>query len=311
MASATRARDGLGPPANPPTVSAPRQKLYVATSRANPLAVPAIRRATHGFVIVPRASEADFMIFDLDHPPKDWANYLTNPCGLTSEIRHCFVLNVDSRRKNKVIEDQLDEVFAARKHIYHTAHALTKDLQYELTIAKPPVTATELALAISRSGSAPRKKVFISYSHHDRSWVERLRTMCAPMFGKVDLWDDTRIKPSQDWRAEIERAIEAAGFAVLLVTPEFLKSDFITTHELPRLLDAARSEREMKVLWIAVEHSMVHLTPIHRYQALNEPDRPLADCDPGKLEFELLQIANRIHEACVDWGGANLWDIST
>ena len=48
-----------------------------------------------------------------------------------------------------------------------------------------------------------RRHVFISYSHADRGWVERIRQVMAPLLmqqGKaLQLWDDSQIEPGDRW----------------------------------------------------------------------------------------------------------------
>jgi hypothetical protein len=49
-------------------------------------------------------------------------------------------------------------------------------------------------------------------------------------------WSDHAILPGEFWRREIEEALERAHFGLLLLSPQFLASDFIGAEELPKLL---------------------------------------------------------------------------
>jgi hypothetical protein len=82
-----------------------------------------------------------------------------------------------------------------------------------------------------------RDQLFISYSHVDRVWVERLQKMILPLLRNhgLSLWDDSRIQPGDKWREEIETALAAAKVALLLVSSDFLASEFVSNSELPQL----------------------------------------------------------------------------
>ena len=86
--------------------------------------------------------------------------------------------------------------------------------------------------------------VFISYSHKDEVWKERLSTQLRvlQMQGELDVWDDRRIEAGEDWHPEIETAMAQASVAILMVSADFLTSNFILGEEVPRLLERRHNE---------------------------------------------------------------------
>jgi formylglycine-generating enzyme required for sulfatase activity len=140
-----------------------------------------------------------------------------------------------------------------------------------------------------------RDQVFISYSHADSDWLERLQTMLVPLQrrGMLDVWADTRIQPGQLWKEEIQKALARAKVAVLLVSPDFLASEFIYENELPKLLEAA-SKEGLTILWIPVRPSLCKETAIARFQAAYDPKKPLSTLPPAQQEVELVHIAEKL-----------------
>jgi formylglycine-generating enzyme required for sulfatase activity len=140
-----------------------------------------------------------------------------------------------------------------------------------------------------------RDQIFISYSHTDSDWLKRLQIMLVPVQrqGILDVWVDTRIQPGQLWKEEIQKALARAKVAVLLVSPEFLASDFIAKHELPPLLEAARKEG-LTIFWIPLQHSLYKFTEIAHYQAAYDPKTPLATLAPDQQGAALMQIAEAL-----------------
>ena len=85
------------------------------------------------------------------------------------------------------------------------------------------------------AGSGP--VVFVSYSREDAEWMQRFVKMLEPERRRLGLevWFDTAIATGREWRADIDAAITRADVALLLVSAEFLASDFIMDVELPAL----------------------------------------------------------------------------
>ena len=142
-----------------------------------------------------------------------------------------------------------------------------------------------------------REHVFFSYSHKDKKWLDKLRTMLKPLEdrGLIKAWSDVQIEPGAKWKQEIDKALASAKVAVLLVTSDFLASDFIAKHELPPLLEAAEKDG-LTILWIAVRPSLYMETEIASYQAVNDPAKPLVLLSRPEQENELVRICQRIKE---------------
>lgn len=140
-----------------------------------------------------------------------------------------------------------------------------------------------------------RNHVFISYSHKDQEWLERLKTALSPLIrqGTIRLWDDSQILPGQQWRTEISEALAEAKVGILLVSPDFLASDFIAGNELPQLL-AAAEQSGLVIFWIPIRHSFYTETPIRDYQAAASPNRPLASLSDAEVDEVLVKIARKI-----------------
>lgn len=144
-----------------------------------------------------------------------------------------------------------------------------------------------------------RTKVFISYSHKDTKWLERLRVHLRPLERehRIEVWDDARIKPGTKWREEIREALAASKVAVLLVSADFLASDFIATDELPPLLDAAEKEGAVILPLILSPSRFMKTTGIAQFQTVNDPSKPLIGMARGGQEAVLVQVSEAIEAA--------------
>ena len=74
-----------------------------------------------------------------------------------------------------------------------------------------------------------RTKVFISYSHEDAEWMERLKKQLGVLErqGLLDVWVDTELKAGEEWHNRLHQEMLSAKVAVLLVSADFLTSDFV------------------------------------------------------------------------------------
>ena len=150
----------------------------------------------------------------------------------------------------------------------------------------------------SGAATSSRGDVFISYSHRDQPWLDQLKTHLAPYVrrGSLTYWDDSAIKPGSQWREQIQQALGNAKVAVLLVSPNFLCSEFISANELPPLLSAAGLTRAT-ILWVPVSASSYDETEIEKYQAALDPGRPLDAMTPAEQNASWVALCKKIKTA--------------
>jgi tetratricopeptide (TPR) repeat protein len=86
--------------------------------------------------------------------------------------------------------------------------------------------------------------VFISYSHKDERWKDRLRPHLKMLQqeGHLEIWDDRQIGYGEEWYDEIKQVMECAAVAVCLISADYLASDFCVKEEIPHLLERRKSE---------------------------------------------------------------------
>jgi tetratricopeptide (TPR) repeat protein len=137
--------------------------------------------------------------------------------------------------------------------------------------------------------------VFISYSHKDEVWKDRLLEHLGGLEeeGLLKVWSDRNIKAGDEWFEEIRTAMDDAKVAVFLVSAHSLKSKFIRHQEIPHLLD--RREKEgMTFFPVIVKDCVWDEFPwLSRFQVRPSNRRPL-ESFRGKLNSELTKIAKEI-----------------
>ena len=146
-------------------------------------------------------------------------------------------------------------------------------------------------------GPTPRDLVFVSYSHADKIWLERLRIFLKPFTRQnVQVWLDPYIEAGDDWRREISTALSRSCVGVLLVSGNFLASDFIYDEELPALLAVAEAA-ELTLVPVPVSASSYKETALARFQFAHPPDSPLDGLPESERNAALVRIAEQVAAA--------------
>ena len=140
----------------------------------------------------------------------------------------------------------------------------------EPLVIEPPTTNSGAEVITNQ-----RSGVFVSYSHDDQKWHDMLLRHLAPWKQQgMEIWTDRQIKPGDQWHKEIQDRLNGTQVAVLLVTPAFFDSPYISSQELPNVLVAAKT-KGLRIFWIPVSDSSWKATQIAEFQAAHDPAGPL------------------------------------
>lgn len=133
--------------------------------------------------------------------------------------------------------------------------------------------------------------VFVSYSQKDRDWMDRVLPFLDHLErdGRLEVFEDSRIDSGDEWYRRIETAIDQADQAILLVSRDFLASEFIRTMELPRLLRKA-NEGSLRIHPLVVRPVDWESSSLAHLEAVNDPQKTLLEMTPAEQERKLMQL---------------------
>jgi tetratricopeptide (TPR) repeat protein len=140
------------------------------------------------------------------------------------------------------------------------------------------------------------KKIFISYSHKDESWKDRLVTHLNVLQrqGLLSVWQDRQIRAGGKWYGDIETALNEAGAAILLVSANFLGSDFILREEIPRLLQRRANEGTEIFPLIVTPCAWDKVSWLVGFQVRPRDGRPLSGGTEYQIDTDLTAFVKEV-----------------
>ena len=153
---------------------------------------------------------------------------------------------------------------------------------------------TNAALPARQPAGTLRDLVFISYSHSDKVWLDRLLIFLKPYTRQnLKIWADPYIKVGDKWRRNISEALSQTCVAVLLVSPEFIDSEFIFQDELPPLLTGADGKVIILVA-IPISAADYEAGGLSEFQFAHPPNEPLDKMRTPRRNAALVEIVKKI-----------------
>jgi hypothetical protein len=130
---------------------------------------------------------------------------------------------------------------------------------------------------VASPSTTPRAiEVFYSYSHCDeplRMELDKHLSLLRRQ-GVIAGWHDRRITAGTEWEGAIDTHLQRAQIILLLVSADFLASDYCYDVELQRAM-ARHEAGEARVIPIILRAADWHSAPFGTLQALPQDGRPI------------------------------------
>jgi internalin A len=119
-------------------------------------------------------------------------------------------------------------------------------------------------------------RVMCCYSRKDERLREELDTHLKLMHrqGLITTWHDRNIDAGEDWKQSIDDNLERADIILLLVSSDFIASDYCYATEMKRALEKHRNG-EAVVIPLIVRDVNLSIAPIKEIQCLPRDGRPI------------------------------------
>ncbi|MES2988706.1 MAG: toll/interleukin-1 receptor domain-containing protein [Pseudomonadota bacterium] len=145
--------------------------------------------------------------------------------------------------------------------------------------------------------------VFFSYSHADEALRDQLEKQLSLLKrqGVIDTWHDRRIGAGQEIDHQISAQIEAADIILLLVSPDFLDSDYCYDREMIRAMERHEA-REAIVIPVILRACDWHGAPFGKLLATPTDGRPVTQWPDRDQAF--LEVAKAVRGAAERLSGA-------
>lgn len=127
---------------------------------------------------------------------------------------------------------------------------------------------------VERSRAA---RIFVSYSHKDERLLSELKTHLSPLLRQnlIEAWDDREIRAGEDFSEKINENLERADIIILLVSSDFIASDYCYEREMARALER-HEKKEARVVPVIVRDAKWEVIPqLSKLQAVPKNGKPV------------------------------------
>ena len=140
-------------------------------------------------------------------------------------------------------------------------------------------------------------EIFCCYARKDKPLLSELRTHLMPLQrqGYITLWADTDIDAGTEWEEEINKHLNTAQIILLLVSSDFIASEYCYGKEMTRAMERHKAG-EAQVVPIILRPVLWKHAPFGILQALPTDAKPIIGSTWHNQDEALLDVANGIQK---------------
>ncbi len=139
--------------------------------------------------------------------------------------------------------------------------------------------------------------IFFCYTREDEELLKKLKAHLRPLQrqGLIDVWYDRDISAGSEWEQEILQHLNAAQILLLLISPDFMDSDYCYGIEMKRALERHKCG-EAIVIPIILRPAYWHGEPLGKLQALPTDGKPVTSSYWHDQDSAFYDITSGIHK---------------
>src|SRR5947209_3878197 len=143
-------------------------------------------------------------------------------------------------------------------------------------------------------------KIFFCYAREDEALLNKLKAHLSSLQrqGLIEIWHDRNISAGSNWECEISKNLNEADIILLLVSSDFMASDYCYSIEMKRALE----RHELKEAYVIP----IILRPVHwedvlgSIQALPTDGKPVISSSWHNLDEAFFDVAEGIRKVIKD-----------
>jgi hypothetical protein len=126
-------------------------------------------------------------------------------------------------------------------------------------------------------GRTDSPTVLVSYARNDVTFFEELSAHLSLLQrkGVINFWHEGRIRAGDAWADVIESQVQQAEIFILLVSADFLSSEFVWGHELPALLERQRKGKA-RIIPVIIRPCLWQESPIAALKIFPTDGKPVS-----------------------------------